>query len=187
MAYLDNIRTFVRVYELGSMSAAGRDLRVSAAVASARIGQLETHLGVRLFQRMRFSAQFMSPDGTTRKFEAKGPPDFIHWSECWRVFRTAATLLGSLSFAVLERYHDHIERAHTKYGASAWPLIYQADVRARKERLRRIGQSLVGPNKWTQAYTLLLADAAWFIELPVQMCKLLSNLLAPKPTRGPLH
>lgn len=51
MAYLDNIRTFVRVYELGNMSAAARDQRISAAVASARISQLEEHLGVRLFQR----------------------------------------------------------------------------------------------------------------------------------------
>ncbi len=51
MSYFDNIRTFVRVYELGSMSAAGRDLRISPAVTSARISQLEEHLGVRLFQR----------------------------------------------------------------------------------------------------------------------------------------
>ena len=51
MSYLDNIRTFVRVYELGSMSAAGRDLRISPAVTSARISQLENHLNVRLFQR----------------------------------------------------------------------------------------------------------------------------------------
>lgn len=51
MAYLDNIRTFVRVYELGSMSAAARDQRISAAVASARIAALEEHLNVRLFQR----------------------------------------------------------------------------------------------------------------------------------------
>ncbi len=51
MSYLDNIRTFVRVYELGSMSAAGRDLRISPAVTSARISQLEDHLSVRLFQR----------------------------------------------------------------------------------------------------------------------------------------
>lgn len=51
MSYLDNVRTFVRVYELGSMSAAGRDLRISPAVTSARISQLEDHLGVRLFQR----------------------------------------------------------------------------------------------------------------------------------------
>ncbi|MGI3183534.1 LysR family transcriptional regulator [Nioella aestuarii] len=51
MAYLDNVRTFVRVFELGSMSAAARDQRISAAVASSRISQLEEHLNVRLFQR----------------------------------------------------------------------------------------------------------------------------------------
>ena len=51
MSYVNNIRTFVRVYELGNMSAAGRDLRVSPAVTSTRISQLEEHLGVRLFQR----------------------------------------------------------------------------------------------------------------------------------------
>ena len=51
MSYLDNIHTFVRVYELGNMSSAARDMRISAAVASARISQLEQHLGVRLFQR----------------------------------------------------------------------------------------------------------------------------------------
>ncbi|MCA0848069.1 LysR family transcriptional regulator [Salipiger thiooxidans] len=51
MSYFDNIRTFVRVYELGSMSAAGRDLRISSAVTSSRISQLEERLGVRLFQR----------------------------------------------------------------------------------------------------------------------------------------
>ncbi len=51
MSYIDNIRTFVRVYELGNMSAAARDQRISPAVASSRISQLEDHLGVRLFHR----------------------------------------------------------------------------------------------------------------------------------------
>jgi DNA-binding transcriptional LysR family regulator len=51
MSYFDNIRTFVRVYELGNMSAAARDQRISAAVASSRISQLEEYLNVRLFQR----------------------------------------------------------------------------------------------------------------------------------------
>ena len=51
MSYFDNIKTFVRVYDLGSMSAAARDQRISPAVASARISQLEEHLNVRLFQR----------------------------------------------------------------------------------------------------------------------------------------
>ena len=57
MTYVNNLRTFVRVYELGSMSAAGRDQRVSAAVASARIAELERHLGVRLFNRTTRSLQ----------------------------------------------------------------------------------------------------------------------------------
>lgn len=51
MSYLNNIRMFVRVVELGSLSAAGRDLRASPAVASNRIKELEKHLGVRLFNR----------------------------------------------------------------------------------------------------------------------------------------
>jgi DNA-binding transcriptional LysR family regulator len=57
MSYVANLRTFVRVFELGSMSAAGRDQRVSAAVASARIAELERHLGVRLFNRTTRSLQ----------------------------------------------------------------------------------------------------------------------------------
>lgn len=51
MAYLDNIATFVRVVELGNLSAAGRDLRISPAVTSNRIKELEKYLGVRLFNR----------------------------------------------------------------------------------------------------------------------------------------
>ncbi len=51
MALLENIRTYVRVVELGSLSAAGRDLRLSPAVVSHRLQQLESHLGVRLLNR----------------------------------------------------------------------------------------------------------------------------------------
>lgn len=65
MSYLDNVRTFVRVYELGGMSAAARDLRISPAVASARISQLEAHLEVRLFQR---TTRSLSPTEQGRVF-----------------------------------------------------------------------------------------------------------------------
>ncbi|GHF66819.1 LysR family transcriptional regulator [Seohaeicola zhoushanensis] len=65
MSHLDNIRTFVRVYELGSMSAAGRDLRISPAVTSARISQLEDRLNVRLFQR---TTRNLSPTEQGRAF-----------------------------------------------------------------------------------------------------------------------
>lgn len=51
MAYLDNIAVFIRVVELGSLSSAGRDMRIPAGIASHRIKELEKHLGVRLFNR----------------------------------------------------------------------------------------------------------------------------------------
>lgn len=51
MSYVNNVKMFVRVYELGSMSAAARDQRTSPAVASARVAEMEKHLGVRLFNR----------------------------------------------------------------------------------------------------------------------------------------
>ncbi|WP_166418839.1 LysR family transcriptional regulator [Cochlodiniinecator piscidefendens] len=75
MSYFENIRTFVRVYELGSMSAAARDLRISPAVASSRISQLESHLDVRLFARTTRSLQATEQgrtfyDGALRVLEA---------------------------------------------------------------------------------------------------------------------
>lgn len=75
MSYLANLRTFVRVFELGSMSAAARDQRISPAVASSRISQLETHLEVRLFQRTTRTLQPTEQgrifyDGARRVLEA---------------------------------------------------------------------------------------------------------------------
>ena len=51
MAYLESLRVFTRVVELGSITSGGRDLRLTPAVASKRIKELEKHLGVRLFNR----------------------------------------------------------------------------------------------------------------------------------------
>ncbi len=51
MPYLESLRVFVRVVELGSIAAGGRDLRMSPAVASNRIKDLETRYGVRLLNR----------------------------------------------------------------------------------------------------------------------------------------
>lgn len=73
MSYLDNSRTFVRVYELGGMSAAGRDLRISPAVTSSRISQLEERLGVRLFQR---TTRSLTATEQGREFYEGGLQDF---------------------------------------------------------------------------------------------------------------
>jgi DNA-binding transcriptional LysR family regulator len=54
---LDEIKVFVRAVELKSISAAARSLRLSAAVGSHRIIQLEEKLGVRLLNRTTRSLQ----------------------------------------------------------------------------------------------------------------------------------
>ncbi len=51
MSLLENIRVLSRAVELGSFSAAARNMRLSAGVVSHRIGALERHLGCRLFNR----------------------------------------------------------------------------------------------------------------------------------------
>lgn len=65
MAYIRNLQMFVRIYELGSMSAAARDLRTSPAVASSRISDLEKRLGVRLFNR---TTRALQPTGNGKLF-----------------------------------------------------------------------------------------------------------------------
>jgi DNA-binding transcriptional LysR family regulator len=49
--YFESLKVFVRTVELGSITAGGRDLRLTPAVASNRIKKLENRLDVRLFNR----------------------------------------------------------------------------------------------------------------------------------------
>ncbi|MFC0812875.1 LysR family transcriptional regulator [Paracoccus panacisoli] len=51
MSYLESLRVFVRVVERGSITAGGRDMRLSPAASSARIRDLEERFGVRLLNR----------------------------------------------------------------------------------------------------------------------------------------
>lgn len=65
MPYIDSLRVFARVVELGSITSGGRDLRMTPAVASKRIKELEAHLGVRLFNR---TTRRLSPTEVGRVF-----------------------------------------------------------------------------------------------------------------------
>ncbi len=51
MIPISDLEIFARVVTAGNMSAAGRELGLSPAVISKRVGHLERRLGVRLFQR----------------------------------------------------------------------------------------------------------------------------------------
>ncbi|QCI66040.1 LysR family transcriptional regulator [Phreatobacter stygius] len=60
MGFVEDARIFARAVEKGSFSAAGRDLRMSAAVVSSRILALEQKLGCRLFNRTTRKIQLTS-------------------------------------------------------------------------------------------------------------------------------
>src|SRR5687767_10496665 len=51
MDRIDDLNLFLRVLDLGSISAAARNLDLSVAVASQRLRRLERTLGIRLFHR----------------------------------------------------------------------------------------------------------------------------------------
>jgi DNA-binding transcriptional LysR family regulator len=72
MSDFEDIQIFVRVAELGNLSAAGRELRHSAAVVSNRIARLEERLGVRLLNR------------TTRRVGLTTEGD-IYYRHCQRI------------------------------------------------------------------------------------------------------
>ncbi|MBK0325939.1 LysR family transcriptional regulator [Rhodobacteraceae bacterium F11138] len=65
MPYVESLRVFARVVELGSITSGGRDLRLTPAVASKRIKELEKHLGVRLFNR---TTRSLSPTEVGKTF-----------------------------------------------------------------------------------------------------------------------
>lgn len=68
MAFMESLRVFCRVVELGSITSGGRDLRLTPAVASKRIKELEKHLGVRLFNR---TTRSLTPTEVGKQFYAE--------------------------------------------------------------------------------------------------------------------
>lgn len=97
MSYVNNLRMFLRVHDLGSMSAAARDQRTSPAVASARVAELEKHLGVRLFNR---TTRRLQPTESGRLFYegAQKVLDAIDEAEA-TVMDSTRTLRGSIFVA----------------------------------------------------------------------------------------
>jgi DNA-binding transcriptional LysR family regulator len=126
MSYLENIRTFVRVYELGSMSAAGRDLRISPAVTSARISALEDHLSVRLFQR---TTRSLTPTAQGKAFYggACSVLDAVDYAEA-QVTDLTENPKGLLHVAAPLGVGRRLIAPHVPEFAARYPLI---DVRLR--------------------------------------------------------
>ncbi len=59
------------------------------------------------------------------------------------VFRTALVMLNIASPSSADAYKDHIRQYAQRYTSVCWPLIYQADTRARRELMVRMQRKLV--------------------------------------------
>ena len=94
MSYIESLRVFVRVAELGSITSGGRDLRLTPAVASKRIKELESHLGVRLFNR---TTRSLSPTEVGKVFydEARKILETLDFAEA-RVANFSDTPRGTI-------------------------------------------------------------------------------------------
>ena len=66
----DDLELFVRVAQLRSLTAAGRDLRLTPAVVSSRLIRLEKKLGIRLLNRTTRQVD-LTPDGDSFFFTVK--------------------------------------------------------------------------------------------------------------------
>ncbi len=84
MLNIEDLVVFVRTVDLGNLSAAGRDLRMTPALVSNRIMRLENKLGVRLLNR------------TTRRANAT-PEGATFYDHCLRIIREAEAAEDALA------------------------------------------------------------------------------------------
>ena len=100
--------------------------------------------GQRIQRNMKLMSLQINHDDELVRVEIKGPPTVARWELCMRVFATTMIGLGAMTPPTINGYIKLIVRYASRYGPSCWGLIYQTDVRFRREwceRLRRLEAS----------------------------------------------
>jgi hypothetical protein len=91
------------------------------------------------FQRSQmFSGLEVGSDGNLHKIEVRGPATLDLWCEAYDVFASAMLMLGASMPPTIFGYRDFIKTKVKEHGAVCWAVIYQAEVRMRREHLSRI-------------------------------------------------
>ena len=92
--------------------------------------------GRRALRKLTFVENVFLPDtGGFKKVELPGPPDLEAWLRSWQVYETSLLLLKQVKGERLRAYQDLIRSFVGHFGGQCWPIVYQADVRLRSERL----------------------------------------------------
>jgi len=165
--------------------------------------------GRRTMKRLKLSGLVMGPDGKLQHSQLFGPANWESWIQGMTIFKTGAIMLEQLTPATCDNYVDHIVSYAQRYRTQVWPLIYQADVRARGEHIergRRSGLKAYEMAKanggttdydparpWEWAIKALIADQAFWhkqVEEPAllvlaEVSQLANNLGGDAPVSGP--
>ena len=69
-----------------------------------------------------------------------GPENIGVWLKSYRIWRNATLMLEHIPQETLTHYPERVQDFADKYPAYLWPLLYQADVRARSEHLLKLAR-----------------------------------------------
>ena len=93
--------------------------------------------GDRALQDRLFDAMAISGAGVLVKMRLHGPPSYIEWLPCYKIFWTLCIMYNVIDNGFLKRHAEKIHKMTVAYPGS-WGLIYQADVRTRQGRAPRV-------------------------------------------------
>ena len=97
----------------------------------------------RFQRRQAVSGLILGRDGSWQKAELWGPSCLDAWVACFDVLACALIMLGAVFPPFLRKYKEYIIRMVRLYGeAGCWAIIYQADVRFRREHIELIRRRL---------------------------------------------
>ena len=114
---------------------------VRALLASSRIFVDLATFGPyssRTQRQLKTSGLIINTEGQLQRDEPNGPATFDAWEECWKTFRTVIIMTSTATQSAVDGYAALIKRYHQRYGQRCWKMIYQSDVRWRRERCLRV-------------------------------------------------
>ena len=115
--------------------------------------------GQRLQKKLTFRAFTHQPDGSWRKIELPGPPDFNTWWRCFRTYKCLLLLFGVVQVERIDNYGEFIRDLCENSDPSCWWIINQADSRMRSEEFERIRRRLEADHaKFTAAGLHVLSN-----------------------------
>lgn len=107
--------------------------------------------GHRMARKLKLAGMVIDGSGQLRQIEMLGPPTYEDWDKCYGILRTLLVMLRQVVLVRLDRYRTLIHDYAVRYGPKVWHIIYQADVRCRREHMERLRRIAVEESAATHA------------------------------------